>query len=324
VKRVLTLIFVFCLLLGLSSSSYAATEIKIGHVLTTDSAWHINLDGFAKEAAEQTEGRVIFKIYPGSQLGNEKDLIEGLMLQTVDGGLIGGGSFQSIDPRFGIEALPYAWKDHEAAYRAMDGEIGNFLLGILESKGIKGISWWENGFRHITNNKRPIMVPKDMEGLKIRVTPDKMRLDTFKALGASPIPINFGELYTALQQGVVDAQENPLGIIYANAFYEVQKYLSLSGHIWGSALLCVNSPAWKRIPDQDKPVVEALAHKWRDRERQQIMDEESDMLVKLKEKGMQANEVDKEAFKAAVQPVWNDYESVFGKDLMDLVRKYGE
>ena len=104
----------------------------------------------------------------------------------------------------------------------------------------------------------------------------------------------------------------------------MQKYLSLSGHIWGSALLCVNSPAWKRIPDQDKPVVEALAHKWRDRERQQIMDEESDMLVKLKEKGMQANEVDKEAFKAAVQPVWNDYESVFGKDLMDLVRKYGE
>jgi len=246
------------------------------------------------------------------------------MLQTIDGGLIGGGSFQSIDPRFGVEALPYAWKDHQTAYKAMDGEIGKFLLGILESKGIKGISWWENGFRHITNNKRPIVVPKDMEGLKIRVTPDKMRLDTFKALGASPIPINFGELYTALQQGVVDAQENPLGIIYANAFYEVQKYLSLSGHTWGSALLCFNSSAWKRIPDRDKPVVEAIANKWRDRERQQIINEESDMLAKLKEKGMKVNEVDKEAFRAAVQPVWKDYESVFGKDLMELVRKYGK
>ncbi|NLG94050.1 MAG: TRAP transporter substrate-binding protein DctP [Acetomicrobium flavidum] len=323
-KRLISFISVLCILLSLSSPSFAAVEIKIGHVLTTDSAWHVNLEGFAKEVAEKTEGRVIFKIYPGSQLGNEKDLIEGLMLQTIDGGLIGGGSFQSIDPRFGVEALPYAWKDHQTAYKAMDGEIGKFLLGILESKGIKGISWWENGFRHITNNKRPIVVPKDMEGLKIRVTPDKMRLDTFKALGASPIPINFGELYTALQQGVVDAQENPLGIIYANAFYEVQKYLSLSGHTWGSALLCFNSSAWKRIPDKDKPVVEAIANKWRDRERQQIINEESDMLAKLKEKGMKVNEVDKEAFKAAVQPVWKDYESVFGKDLMELVRKYGK
>jgi len=323
-KRLISFISVLCILLSLSSPSFAAVEIKIGHVLTTDSAWHVNLEGFAKEVAEKTEGRVIFKIYPGSQLGNEKDLIEGLMLQTIDGGLIGGGSFQSIDPRFGVEALPYAWKDHQTAYKAMDGEIGKFLLGILESKGIKGISWWENGFRHITNNKRPIVVPKDMEGLKIRVTPDKMRLDTFKALGASPIPINFGELYTALQQGVVDAQENPLGIIYANAFYEVQKYLSLSGHTWGSALLCFNSSAWKRIPDRDKPVVEATANKWRDRERQQIINEESDMLAKLKEKGMKVNEVDKEAFRAAVQPVWKDYESVFGKDLMELVRKYGK
>jgi len=323
-KRLISFISVLCILLSLSSPSFAAVEIKIGHVLTADSAWHVNLEGFAKEVAEKTEGRVIFKIYPGSQLGNEKDLIEGLMLQTIDGGLIGGGSFQSIDPRFGVEALPYAWKDHQTAYKAMDGEIGKFLLGILESKGIKGISWWENGFRHITNNKRPIVVPKDMEGLKIRVTPDKMRLDTFKALGASPIPINFGELYTALQQGVVDAQENPLGIIYANAFYEVQKYLSLSGHTWGSALLCFNSSAWKRIPDKDKPVVEAIANKWRDRERQQIINEESDMLAKLKEKGMKVNEVDKEAFKAAVQPVWKDYESVFGKDLMELVRKYGK
>jgi len=323
-KRLMFIVVVLCFILSSLSPSFAAVEIKIGHVLTTDSAWHVNLEGFAKEVAEKTDGRVIFKIYPGSQLGNEKDLIEGLMLQTIDGGLIGGGSFQSIDPRFGVEALPYAWKDHQTAYKAMDGEIGKFLLGILESKGIKGISWWENGFRHITNNKRPIVVPKDMEGLKIRVTPDKMRLDTFKALGASPIPINFGELYTALQQGVVDAQENPLGIIYANAFYEVQKYLSLSGHTWGSALLCFNSSAWKRIPDKDKPVVEAIANKWRDRERQQIINEESDMLAKLKEKGMKVNEVDKESFKAAVQQVWKDYESIFGKDLMELVRKYGK
>ena len=323
-KKVLSLVIVTSLFIMLSAPGFAAVEIKIGHVLNSDHAWHTNLEGFAKDVAAETEGRVVVKVYPSAQLGNEKDVIEGLTLQTIDGGLIGGGSFQSIEPKFGIEALPYAWKDHQAAYNAMDGEIGEMLLGILGSKGIKGLAWWENGFRNITNSKKPIVVPADMEGLKIRVTPDKMRLDTFNTLGASPMPINFGELYTALQQGVVDAQENPLAIIYSSAFYEVQKYLSLSGHIWGSALLCVNSSVWNKLSDQDKAIVEKLATKWRDMEREQIMAQEQDFLKKLAEKGMEINEVDKAAFKEAVQPVWQEYEPVFGKELMDLVRKYGE
>lgn len=323
-KKVLSLVIVTSLFIMLSAPGFAAVEIKIGHVLNSDHAWHTNLEGFAKDVAAETEGRVVVKVYPSAQLGNEKDVIEGLTLQTIDGGLIGGGSFQSIEPKFGIEALPYAWKDHQTAYNAMDGEIGEMLLGILGSKGIKGLAWWENGFRNITNSKKPIVVPADMEGLKIRVTPDKMRLDTFNTLGASPMPINFGELYTALQQGVVDAQENPLAIIYSSAFYEVQKYLSLSGHIWGSALLCVNSSVWNKLSDQDKAIVEKLATKWRDREREQIMAQEQDFLKKLAEKGMEINEVDKAAFKEAVQPVWQEYEPVFGKELMDLVRKYGE
>jgi len=323
-KKVLSLVIVTSLFIMLSAPGFAAVEIKIGHVLNSDHAWHTNLEGFAKDVAAETEGRVVVKVYPSAQLGNEKDVIEGLTLQTIDGGLIGGGSFQSIEPKFGIEALPYAWKDHQTAYNAMDGEIGEMLLGILGSKGIKGLAWWENGFRNITNSKKPIVVPADMEGLKIRVTPDKMRLDTFNTLGASPMPINFGELYTALQQGVVDAQENPLAIIYSSAFYEVQKYLSLSGHIWGSALLCVNSSVWNKLSDQDKAIVEKLATKWRDMEREQIMAQEQDFLKKLAEKGMEINEVDKAAFKEAVQPVWQEYEPVFGKELMDLVRKYGE
>ncbi|WP_300524705.1 DctP family TRAP transporter solute-binding subunit [Aminiphilus sp.] len=307
-----------------TSAAFGAVEIKIGHVLNQDHAWNVCLTGFAEDVAKETEGRVVVKIYPGAQLGNEKDVIEGLTLQTVDGGLIGGGSFQSLDPKFGIEALPYAWKDHETAYKAMDGRIGAMLLDILAKKGIKGLAWWENGFRHITNSRGPIAVPKDMEGLKIRVTPDKMRLDTFKTLGSSPMPINFGELYTALQQGVVDAQENPLAIIASSAFYEVQKYLSLSGHIWGSALLCVNNSVWNKLSDADKTTVERLAVKWRDEERRQILSQEETFLTLLRDKGMLVNEVDKAAFKAAVQPVWAEYEGVFGKELMDLVREYGD
>jgi tripartite ATP-independent transporter DctP family solute receptor len=318
---VLALAMAFTLLAGMA---FAETVIKIGNVLNADHVWNTCLNGFADEVKKDTNGRVLIKVYPSSQLGNEKDLIEGMALQTVDGGLIGGGSFQAIDPKFGIEALPYAWPTPEAAYRALDGELGNRLLKILSAKGIVGLAWWENGYRHITNNKKPIVKPSDLAGLKIRVTPDKMRLDTFKILGASPMPLNFGELYTALQQGVVDGQENPFSIIHSSAFYEVQKYLSLSGHVWGSALLCVNSSQWKRLSPQDQATVMKLAAKWRDEERRLTVAQENDFLAKLKEKGMKVNEVDKAAFKSAVKSLWAEYESVFGKDMLDLVDKYGK
>jgi len=310
-------------LISFSSASYASTTIKIGHVLNPDHSWNKCLLGFAEEVKKATDGRVVIQVYPSGQLGNEKDMIEGLTIQTIDGGLIGGGSFQSIEPKMGIEALPYAWANHEAAYKAFDGKLGKYLLGLLAKKDIVGISWWENGFRHITNNKKPIITPTDLQGLKIRVTPDKMRLDTFKLLGASPMPVSFGELYSALQQGVVDGQENPYAIIYSNAFYEVQKYLSISSHIWGSALLCVNSSVWDKISSKDQATVLKLAAKWRDEQRRQTVKDEDEFLAKLKAKGMKINEVDKAAFKKAVQPVWKSYESVFGKDAMDMVREYG-
>ncbi len=324
-KRMCTLLLAVSLVVSLSAgSAFAATVIKVGNVLNPDHVWNTCLNGFAEDVGEATEGRVEIQVYPSAQLGNEKDMIEGLTLQTVDGGLIGGGSFQSIEPRFGIEALPYAWPTHESVYAAMDGELGDRLFELLADKGIVGLAWWENGFRHITNNKRPIVKPADLEGIKLRVTPDKMRLDTFNTLGASPMPISFGELYTALQQGVVDGQENPFAIIYSSAFYEVQKYLSLSGHIWGSAILCVNSATWDRLSPGDQATVMELAAKWRDEERRLTMEQEDEFLAKLKEQGMEVNDVDKVAFQEAVQSVWAEYEDVFGTDLMDLVRKYGK
>lgn len=309
---------------GIVSPAAAQTTIRIGHVLNQDHSWNVCLLGFAEEVKSETGGRVLIEVFPGAQLGNEKDVIEGLVMQTIDGGLVGGGSFQSIEPKFGIEALPYAWPSHEAAYNALDGELGAHLLAILEKQGVVGLAWWENGFRHMTNNQRPIQKPEDLKGLKIRVTPDKMRLDTFNALGASPMPINFGELYTALQQGVVDGQENPYAIIFSSSFFEVQKYLAPTGHIWGSALLCVNSSVWGKLSKEDRATVMRLAAKWRDEQRRQTCEQENEFLEKLKEKGMQVSEVDKEAFQKAVQGVWAQYEGVFGKELMDLVRKYGK
>lgn len=298
----------------------APVTVKVGHVLNTDHSWHICLEGWAKDVKDQTKGRVEIKVFPSSQLGSEKDMVEGLRMGTVDAGLIGGSSFQNLDTRFGIEELPYAFDTYEAAYKVFDGYVGNELFKILDGKGIKGLAWWENGFRHITNNKRPILTPEDLKGVKIRVTPNKMRLDTFNTLGASPMPIAFGELYSALQQGVVDAQENPLSIFYSNAFYEVQKYLSLSQHIWGSALLSVNQRVWKKISKEDQEIVQKSAYVWRDKQRQMVQAADKEMIEKIKAKGVKVDMVDKKPFRDAVAPVWKEFEPVFGKDLMDHMR----
>jgi len=294
--------------------------VKVGHVLNTDHSWHICLEGWAKDVAEQTNGRVDIKIFPSSQLGSEKDMVEGLRMGMVDAGLIGGSSFQNLDPKFGIEELPYAFDSHEAAYKVFDGFVGNALFAILDKKGIKGLSWWENGFRHITNNKRPILSPEDLKGVKIRVTPNKMRLDTFTTMGASPMPIAFGELYSGLQQGVVDAQENPLAIFYSNAFYEVQEYLSLTQHIWCSALLSVNKRVWNKISKEDQAIMQQSAHVWRDKQRMMVQKDNKEMLERIKAKGVKVNNVDPQPFRAAVAKVWTDFEPVFGKELMNHMR----
>jgi len=326
-KKVLMLVLFLALLLvfqGIFSGNARAKKVvfKLGHVLPAEHSWHICSSGFAKEVTEKTGGRVTINVFPNAQLGNEKDMVEGLQLGTLQMGLIGGGSFQDLEPKMGVANLPYAWADHFHAYRAFDGEMGGRLLGLLAKKGIVGLAWWENGFRNITNNKRSIRTPEDLKGLKLRVTPIKMRLDTFKALEALPVPMPFSELYSALQQGVVDGQENPLAIIYSNHFYEVQKYLSMTGHIWGTAILVISKGALDKVSPDDKKIMEKAAFKWRDIQRKMIRDSEEDFMEKLKQKGMIVNTLDKTPFVKKVRPVYKKYESVFGKDLIQMIDKY--
>lgn len=310
-----------CALLAIAVVPAGAATLKLGHVLPTSHNWHIAATGFADEVKAATQGRVDIRVYPNSQLGTETAAIEGLQLGTIEMGLIGGASFQNIEPKMGAEGLPYAWTDHQHAYRAFDGELGQRLFGLLERKGVKGLAWWENGFRHITNSKRAISTPEDLRGLKLRVTPDKIRLDTFKALGALPVPMAFAELYSALQQGAVDGQENPLAIIFGSNFFEVQKYLSLTNHIWSSATLVMAKNVWDRISPADQQVVQKAAATWRDKQRKMVQESSEDFLGKLKAKGMQVNTPDNALFKQAVAPVWKQYEDVFGKDVFDLIEK---
>jgi tripartite ATP-independent transporter DctP family solute receptor len=322
-SRTFTSLFV-AIGLSLTALSAYALDIKLGHVLASSHSWHKAAEGFTAEVRDKTAGRVNFILFPSGQLGNEKTMVEGMQIGSQGAAVIGSGSLQPVDPRFGVVELPYTWTSAAQAYRAYDAELGAALEKIADGKNLVIVSWWENGYRHITNNRGPITTPADLKGLKTRVTPDKMRLETFTLLGANPAPLAFGELYSALQQKVFDAQENPLSIIYTSSFYEVQKFLSLTGHVWSPASLVIAKSVWNGISADDRKVVKAAADRWRDEQRRMIAEGDNQYLALLKEKGMQVNEVDKTPFVAAVAPVWKSYEATFGPELINLVKKYRE
>lgn len=300
----------------------ADVSIRLGHVLPESHSWHIATTGFAEEVNNRTSGRVAIEVFPSGQLGSEKDVIEGLQFGSVQAGLIGSGSFQGIEPRMGIIEMPYAWGARDQAFAALDGDLGAALSGMLDAKGVKVLAWWENGFRNITNNVRPIEKPADLAGLKIRVTPDKVRLATFEGLGAEPAPLSFGELYSALQQGLFDAQENPLAIIYSASFFEVQKYVSLSEHIWGAATLTMSNATWNKISPEDQAIVLEAAVNWGLKQRDMVAAANDELIAKLEEKGMQFNQVDKAAFISAVEPIWESQKDVYGEELLNLLNQY--
>ncbi|MEX3314278.1 DctP family TRAP transporter solute-binding subunit [Sulfitobacter sp. PS-8MA] len=300
----------------------ADVSIRLGHVLPESHSWHAAATGFADEVNTRTDGRVEIEVFPSGQLGSEKEVIEGLQFGSVQAGLIGSGSFQGVEPRMGIIEMPYAWASREQAFAALDGDLGSALADMLDSKGIKVLGWWENGFRNITNNVRPIEKPEDLSGLKIRVTPDKVRLATFETLGAEPAPLSFGELYSALQQGLFDAQENPLAIIYSASFFEVQKYVSLSEHIWGAATLTMSKSVWDKISPEDQAIVAEAATSWGLKQRDMVADANDELIEKLKAEGMSFNEVDKAAFMEAVAPIWESQQDVYGEELLSILNTY--
>ncbi len=304
------------------ASLAADVSIRLGHVLPESHSWHAAASGFADEVNTRTEGRVQIEVFPSGQLGSEKEVIEGLQFGSVQAGLIGSGSFQGVEPRMGIIEMPYAWASREQAFAALDGDLGVALADMLDSKGIKVLGWWENGFRNITNNVRPIEKPEDLSGLKIRVTPDKVRLATFEGLGAEPAPLSFGELYSALQQGLFDAQENPLAIIYSASFFEVQKYVSLSEHIWGAATLTMSKSVWDKISPEDQDIVAEAATSWGLKQRDMVASANDELIEKLKAEGMAFNEVDKAAFMEAVAPIWESQQDVYGEELLSILNTY--
>ena len=231
------------------TAAFAAEfTLKLGHIADPQNPYAQGAVKFTELVKEKTGGAVEIQVFPSSQLGNQRDLIEGLTFGTVDMTLTSTAVLGNFLTEAAVFDLPFIFRDIPHAYKALDS-VGMEICKPLEKRGIKVLAMFENGVRHMTNNRNPIRKPEDVKGLKIRVMEQPIYIEMMKILGASPTPMAFGELFTALQQGVVDGQENPAAHIYTSRFFEVQKYISLTAHTYSAEPLLVGMGVWSKIND---------------------------------------------------------------------------
>ena len=297
-------------LLMAMSPAFAQLEVKLGHVGEPGSLFQQSADEFAKRANAKLAGKAKVVTFGSSQLGGDKELLQKLKLGTVDMALPSTVMSSEVD-LFGIFEMPYIVKDRAHMGRIEKDIFWAKLEPAAEKKGLKVLAVWENGVRHITNSKRPIKVPADLKGIKLRVPEGVWRVKMFQAYGANPSPMKFSELFTALQTGVMDGQENPFTQIYSAKLQEVQKYLSLSGHVYTPAYLTVGMTHWNTLPADVRKALEDTAKETQAFVYETAAKDDTALLDKLKQAGMQVNEVDKEAFVAASKPIYDE----FGKEV---------
>jgi tripartite ATP-independent transporter DctP family solute receptor len=288
----------------------AQTEIKLGHVGEPGSLFQKSADEFARRANAKLGNKAKVVSYGSSQLGSDEELIQKLKLGTVDMALPSTVMSSQVD-LFGVFEMPYLVKDRAHMSRIEKEIFWSKLEPEAEKKGLKVIAVWENGFRHITNSKRPINTPADLAGIKLRVPGGKWRVKMFQAYGANPSPMKFSEVFTALQTGVMDGEENPFTQIYSAKFQEVQKYLSLTGHVYTPAYLTVGKTKWESLPPDVRKILEDTAKETQAYVYEVAAKDDADLLGKLKQAGMQVNEADKDAFVKASGGIYDD----FGKEV---------
>jgi tripartite ATP-independent transporter DctP family solute receptor len=287
-------------------SSFAQTELKLGHVGEPGSLIGAAADHFAQLANQRLNGKYKVVVYGSSTLGGDKEMMQKLKLGTVD--MVEPSTvMSSIADMFGVFEMPYLVKSREHMKKIEKDVFWSKIEPSAEAKGYKVLAVWENGFRQITNNKRPITKPEDLQGIKLRVPEGKWRVKMFQAYGANPSPMKFSEVFTALQTGVMDGEENPLAQIDSAKFYEVQKYLSMTGHVYTPAYLVVSTNGWKRIPPDVQKTLEQAAKETQDFVYQTGARMDEDLLVKMKKAGIKVNDADKDAFIKASKPVYDEF-----------------
>ncbi|MCC5988951.1 MAG: TRAP transporter substrate-binding protein [Pararhodobacter sp.] len=301
---------------GWAAADFAGMEpttLRLAHVVNEQDAFHIAAARFQELVAERTDGVITVQIYPNAELGDERTLLEGMQIGTVDMGVITNGPVANFLEEIAVFELPFLFATREEAYSILDGEIGQELLDNLSEVSLKGLAYAERGFRNLTNSQRPVREPGDMQGMRIRVMENPVYVDTFRELGANAEPMAWTEALTAMQQGTIDGQENPVGVIHSFNLNETQRYMTLSRHTYSPAIFVMGQSVWDGLPEAAQEVLVEAAREASAHVRAVNAEMEEGQLAELRERGMEIiDDADLAAFQAAIQPVYERYGEAYG------------
>lgn len=305
-KSVKTLVLLSLIIMMVAVPAMAETTLRIGHLANTDHLWHKASEKFAEEVAERTDGEVNVEIFPNEILGSERETLEGIRTGTIADMTITGETLGNWAPKVGILGAMYLFRDSEHIKKVADGPIGEEIeQNILEESNIRVLTWFERGPRYLTSN-RPIRTPEDAEGLKMRVPNVPWFIKGWQEIGANPAPMAFSEVFTALQQGVMDAQENPLALIDSAKFYEVQDYVNLTGHIRQWIYFVIGEDQFQSLTEDQQEAVQTAADIAHDYHQELFFEQQDELRASLEEKGMEFIEADNDAFRDKVSDLVYD------------------
>jgi tripartite ATP-independent transporter DctP family solute receptor len=318
--------------LWLAGAAFAAgaaqaqeVSFKLGYSLPPTSHYGVGATAMADKLEELSGGAMTIEQFPANALGGEREMVEGAQIGTVDLVITSTGPVGNFVPDTLITDLPFLFRDYEHAHAVLDGEIGQEILAKFPEHGLVALAWGENGFRNLTNSVRPVRTPEDVQGLKVRTMENEVHMEAFEQLGVLPTPMAFPELFTALQQGTVDGQENPVGVILSGDFAQVQDHLSITQHVYSPALILMSPVAWDPLTDEQKAWVEEAAAAGAQAMRDKARQDAEEGVATLQEQGMEVVEdVDREAFEEALRPAFEQFAERFGQDRIDAIRAVGQ
>ena len=302
-------------------AAQAQQSIVVGHALSPTSHYGLGADAFIAKLEELSDGAFTGEQAPAGQLGGERDMIEGLQIGSLDVVITSTGPLGNFVPEVYVLDLPFLFRDYDHARAVLDGEIGQELLAEIDENNLVGLGWSENGFRNVTNSQRPVNTPEDLQGLKLRTMENKVHMEAFTDLGASPTPMAFPELFTALQQGVVDGQENPVTVIVASKFWEVQKYLTMTGHVYSPVAILASPILFDGLSEEEQGWFYEAAKASAAATRAEVNRLEEEGVALLEENGMEVvTDIDKAAFAELAEPAYTIYTDEYGSEMVDRIK----
>ncbi len=309
-----------CLSLTLPSAAQSQTVLKFGHTNPENHEFGHAAQVFKKTLEANTDGRYRIDLFPNSQLGGEREMVESVQLGTLDMVLSTTGPLSNFVPEVGTTDIPFLFRDAVHARQVFDGEIGQDLIDKFRARGLYALAWSDQGFRHLSNNERAVHLPDDMKGLKVRTMENPVHIEAFKTLGVLASPLSWPEVVPALQQGVVDGAEIPVTAMQSLKWWQMQRYVTLTSHVFSSTLIIMSPKVHRALSPEDQQAFLQAAREASAAQRRYVDERQADALAQLKAEGMEIVEtIDTAAFQKALEPAYDTFARKYGRDKIDAI-----